>query len=1176
MVNVNNKKFKIYDLDTLESIINRIASQMKTLPKYLYFPFTPKLEDFKGNLNLVVTDNLQQIREDAKSNLEFGKFYLKILPQLSNKINSRDDVLYVWCAYNPELMDSPQKGHMRLLIIEEVKELNKKLKTENQPVIAKPNLEEFFDTQIDEVIPNLKKEIAEHSQKTTEQLQSFQAFQKVEAKEYTPFELEKIEFEVELDISAPLLEIFDLMVLSRNVPFASVGQFYKIFKDFVPPLEWTIATPLAIITQVLKTRTVPVKLTQDDYIEIKTAIDTNEQGETQTLARVNWDLKSQLTSDETVNRYLSTFVTRKVSVVSTRQNEISGVFYIPGLSFDQYVFADLVMNNEFFSIYLSIYERDKTTKKKAGVYVHFSDPRHPELGTISASLTGKIAVKSDSDLKGKDLQQFPIGEPYLRAKVSHALNLQSVENFQSILSSLFSIYEDEFQNIVKYYRKFIPDFAKKEKKVVKSVKRTLKGIAPEMFVTNYARHCTHPPTIVDEKEAKKWKGQSMLFPKTPEEGPQYYFICNNPDYPKHIYPGLFLNKLRNSDKYPYLPCCYLSDQMNRKGSLYRKYYFDEEEVKGTTGKQARLVTTDKILKQNKMGRLPSNIAKFFRTLDPDYEYGRKGVARGHSSFLQCVVEAVDADFRSKTDKEMAQRLLNLRKHFTKEEVSVCRQELYDQSTPEIRKTISDPKVYLDPSYYLRILEVNYKVRIFIFKRDDLFPDGEMVLPRHLQAYYQFKSNLPAIFIYEHMGAEADLAKYPQCELIVRYDPEDVTKTYYQHSPKTQIYQQIDRIYQKMTQAYALNQPIPRIELPNLKVVSQDIDTFGKARVLRVKHKNKIVECLTTPIPPLSVPEVRAQRTQSKPDDAISFFSAHKGVVLSQSNAEIHGRIGNVYITIPLSKPSGAHIPMREVALIPSNEPSQLDKFTHNKKLAKYLIEYFVYMFSEFASKTSYKGDATIRQFISKKVTQDSNFVYGEVSKKFDLKQSGVIDKGKLVVLSEEMLKRLVYVLRLALIQNQNKVLRYHLRESMEGYYSDITDFQSHPYEVILQGEDSVEKWVRERTLRHLLFDRINLTESEIDMPYFFSNPRISNEIYLAQNTENLPGAEGASVVWNQNGFNSLGLMQTTGYHFNLFAYASKLDIQKYEVKGKNGGEINILGYKVDDEPKYTTLLKLPS
>jgi len=59
MVIVNDKNIIVYNLDTIESIMVRIASELKTLPKYLYFPNGP-LELY--NSNNIAEDLLYEIK----------------------------------------------------------------------------------------------------------------------------------------------------------------------------------------------------------------------------------------------------------------------------------------------------------------------------------------------------------------------------------------------------------------------------------------------------------------------------------------------------------------------------------------------------------------------------------------------------------------------------------------------------------------------------------------------------------------------------------------------------------------------------------------------------------------------------------------------------------------------------------------------------------------------------------------------------------------------------------------------------------------------------------------------------------------------------------------------------------------------------------------------------------
>ena len=69
MVKVNGTKFKVYELDTDTSIISRIAVELKTLPKYLFF--TQGQTGLKSLKNIEVVDSLQFIK-DKYTALELG------------------------------------------------------------------------------------------------------------------------------------------------------------------------------------------------------------------------------------------------------------------------------------------------------------------------------------------------------------------------------------------------------------------------------------------------------------------------------------------------------------------------------------------------------------------------------------------------------------------------------------------------------------------------------------------------------------------------------------------------------------------------------------------------------------------------------------------------------------------------------------------------------------------------------------------------------------------------------------------------------------------------------------------------------------------------------------------------------------------------------------------------
>jgi hypothetical protein len=110
-----------------------------------------------------------------------------------------------------------------------------------------------------------------------------------------------------------------------------------------------------------------------------------------------------------------------------------------------------------------------------------------------------------------------------------------------------------------------------------------------------------------------------------------------------------------------------------------------------------------------------------------------------------------------------------------------------------------------------------------------------------------------------------------------------------------------------------------------------------------------------------------------------------------------------------------------------------------------------------------------------------------------------------------------------------------------------------------------------------LYDFINpnLTQS-----YFFKNDLISNKIFIAQNTNSFENATQIAIDWVRKKYNSGYYVELEEGDFeyfdcNLFSYENPSEINKFVVnmKNENSHGIKIVGYKINGESYFTTLLK---
>lgn len=1196
MVQINGEDFPIYDLDTMESILSRIALRLNTIPKYLYFPKgVATNQDLINDQDISVVDLLEEIKGIAEGTLEFSNLYDIIAPKLEQtKLNLRSEVLLPFIIYSGKggILGYPETGNFRAFAYTQIQEEIKQSKMFDPPI---PDVEEIWSERektkksIDELI----KRNRDTSRKQMDVMNKFERIRK--GIKHTKFELQKVTFDITLNlINMSLLEIFNHIKLNTNVPFATGKNFYKILKDFVPPPDWSISLDEGIIFKVLeKVNTTNVKM--EDFRDALVVVEGEPGLETVTASLDLNTSGNNVSRDEFIERFLSSISDLgNISIRKSQETKVNGVFYFPQQSLNKYVFADMVMINPLFSSMLSIDEREKSTKKKTSVYVYFDLPR---IGKLSAYITEKIVERNDPNLKGKDKDLFPLQSKYIMVTVSKSETLQAVKAFQNILSRLFIIYNEEYDGIVAFYKRFIPDFAKPEPiPPPVSVKIGLRQL-DEIYPANYSRICRQQPTLIEDseiEEAKKKGKEVMIFPKTIEEGsPPRAYICSDPKFPKHIYPGLRSNPFGNNEQFPYLPCCYTKNQKNVP--KYR-HYFHGENLPMRRGKQQDLYTTNKFVPTNAFGTLPKDINRLLEIIDSNdkYTYNRKGVNRNKSSFLSCVVEAMD----EATNGDLG--FINLenpmdRDHYVEQNrldiaeddswASACRQEMYDFTIPEILEAIRNPDVYLDPKLFVHLLEVYYKCNIFIFTRKHL--NGEMILPRHLQAYYKQKNNYPCVFILEHMGSESDHAKYPQCELIVKWKIGVAEDVKYSFSYNSLVSKGVRSVFNELNKSYALSEVIPEIEFPwkkDIKMINQSIDSYGKTRMLQVEYDGELITMITSPLQPFNVPETRYKEIIKVDTElALDLLTELKADIVGQTVIkgtvkEIRAVLGNVNIYIPIDNGDVLEDlqEFNEPVNYANNEISVIEEYNQSKKISRYIVEYMFWLYSRFLNegvKVREANQESILEFRNKVMKIDKYFRYGLIPKTFSTK-SGLMYNGKLIVKSEEILKRLMYVLQLAIIRSENKIINYHTRTMIEQYYVDITDFNQYNFQVVLEGDMSVEKWIEEKKISYRLHNSVVPTTSS---PYFFKNNLISEEVFLAQNTDSPGKAIEIAVMWNQeNGFNvGTEAEELDDFPFTLYAYVHSRNIKPYTIRGEGEDyDIKILGYKIGEDEFYTTLLSL--
>lgn len=1244
MVYINNIEIEKYNLDDFNSIINRIASNMETLPELLYFPGDiPTSEDFMSDENIIVEDLKKDIIEAKNFNELYENIEKKEKGRVKYKLNIFDILRYYILLnknFNDEYdiiisQDFDTETFLKTLLndvnkIEDGK--NMTLDSIDSIILRRENLKNNFYKDIEKLINNWND--------NSVNLKLFKKFEDIKGVNYSKFELEKIEYTIEVKLYnvTSILEIFNLIILNDNIPFAACNNFYKVLKDFIPPIKWknlfdksksykdqfrNIDRQKNIILKILNEKKVK---NIDTYTQILINIKEIENENCKININLKYN-KYNISKEKIKKNILSIF--EKAEIIDEKDNSLNGLFYIPLQSLNKEVMLELIMNDPLFSSLLVVNEMFIGSTDRASIHIYFEN-------TIIGKVTFKITLQKIDDknniLNKLNKKLYPVNSSYLRIKITKAGDLNKVELFQNLLSKLITIYNDKCNEIInKYINEYYVDIGNCEDKF----EYIENEYEPELFPTGYKSICQKPvrPSIISEEEAKIAieEGKNVLkFPKEETHGiSPKYFICNNPERPKFVNPGLFVNTLENKDKFPYLPCCYKAIQTDKPE--YLNYYGDREiEIEKISKKGAQDVyKTRKIMEPGSHGILPTNINKLFFLSDENALYFRQGVLRDKNSFINCVLNSLQL-------KKSPEKLR--KKEFIKPEyISSCKQEMYDYTEEEIIKLIINNDVYFDPKLFIHILELYFNCNIFLFSYEN---NGKLILPRHTKGYFKNKNNNVCIFIFEHMGSQADKAEYPQCELIIKQP--DIKKKntidIFDYDDKESQY--IIKYFNKINTSYILNRHITFSDFnypwTNLILNSQVVDSYGKTRAINILYDGNYVSILTQPIQPLKlIISDKIYKTNTK--IAVSVLKnlkynkkSIKEIRDNDTLKELKFIIGNV----------DAKILIDDNLII--DEKSILNEYNKFKKLSRYMIEYLYWLFSNYLIENNINEitDDIYVNFKNKYIEVNPDYIYSDdiIPKTFNMNNSSIMLDNKLIVKSEDVLKRLFYVLRLSIIRNYDNIISYYKKNMIDNYYIDIIDFSSYNNQVIIEGEKSFIRLISEDN-KNIIYDNINIkkefikdkkkgkkkdnedfedsddedfedSDDEDDIidtienikykketkllqinfrkswdinPYFFKNKLINNKLYLAQNTDSFLKAIEIATIWNNKKYNpGNNIYESNLKKFTLYSITNKDDIKKYIINEGEDNDLNIkiIGYKLlnpstlNFDNLYTVLLDI--
>ena len=1039
------------DIESFENEKNRLAAEKNTLPDYLILNNDGTYTDILTIMKL--SNNLEEIIETYKK-----------------YVNVKDIILNYLAVNSRQRLDNKQ-----------ISDIAKKNKT----YIPMSEISDFNIKKIQKKIEGLIQSNKVDVRQNTVRMKEYDRLASNPIN-YEEFQEEFTFYTLTIDFKGKsLLELFNSIVLTKNIPFATCQEFFKLLTGFTPSFEW--------ITDAEKDKDSIIVRTHDNN-EIK--IKGNELS-------FSLDLSSKLYEDF-IQEFFSIFSGLQYEITN-RNEKKKGTFLIKDVDFNQYILADIVMNNPIFNTVFYIDDHINTTKERNSIHL----------------LTDRIQTSLSATITQEDTS--------IKIRISKGgVSSENILKIQRIFNALFNLYKQDFSAIQAEYKKYGAniDYEHKKQKT-QSNKKAL----PDIFVGGYSRFCSHQPSFEKEQEKaeEKAKGNIIKFPKD-DENLHYYFSIDE----KFPYVGVRKNTLKNSEKYPYIPCCYQTDPSQNEDFLY---YYQGIEKEHLEKKTSSIIKGKKAASFENLALLPDKLDSLFKLVsasDFNTTFHRKGVDKSNNSFLQCVMECTQQDsviivdnkqkpvseeqpvkHKDTNQKERLKILTEKRQELAKNfgKLAVCKQEMHDKNLNEISEYLKNEDNYLDPSLFIHLLEEEYNCNILLFNSNQ---DGSFLIPRHTKEYCKnMLKSRKTLCILENTYT----IKSPQCEYIVKFDSK-------KHQNNIQMLFDVDEIRQiidvenEMYRKYSIYlksfSPIFYQADFRKKAKSQFIDCFGKTRILyfetkTTKHKFSLK---TEPLQPLYLEQTKDPVVYKLEEEDLRVVQVLQIILTKQrvfknKTVELFGNIEGFQVSIETNSISilqGVPIEMTEHLFTSVAEKDSVIKtYNKQKKIARCLTECTKWAF--FQSKES------LESFSKNNFVLIPNHSYvrdGEqIQQQFENNNSFFDDQNRIIVTSIDMKKRLLYVLKLSLTREPE----YSNLEHIPNFYMDISDFDIYPNQYVLFKQSSIINFIQ--TVDFVIYSSFQIQ----NQPYFLKNENIDKKVYLAQNTENLQKAVNICEFWKTHKIN---------------------------------------------------------
>lgn len=474
-ITLNNSPYKIYELDTIESIKIRISSNIPIVMPYLPGPLLP---------NLIILEEVEQVNIATKVVAGCKAVHIKhtgreeINPLAQRKFKLID--FYNLASTRLKSAGGDQAKHKKYA--EEIMKLFNldvdtyikyviyfvfggldKFQTKIDPSIrlgfikaieqdmARGNFD-IIKLQYDAEKDEIKKKVQNNLNEMQKDLALFNEFvEKLivfdEPARTSTIQLDKTRISVKFQIATDVYELFNGLRLSPNIPFINVGNFYKVIKTFKPPKQWAEKFAqedllvMYVLNRKIESENNKIKADVNNYSPV--FIIPASVDETTHLTNIEMEIESrvddELREENLLERIFEAFPF-PVNNCSYEQKRVEADYLLlaPG-SLDIPLFFDMVMNDPLISQLMVIDESSRTFRERGGIFSYFRWNSHVASKNFMSCRINIGLIEAKQQSRAPDIFT-DLGEPYLSVKMFNCSTLEEARRFREILNRILEYY----------------------------------------------------------------------------------------------------------------------------------------------------------------------------------------------------------------------------------------------------------------------------------------------------------------------------------------------------------------------------------------------------------------------------------------------------------------------------------------------------------------------------------------------------------------------------------------------------------------------------------------------------------------------------------------------------------------------------------------------------------------